>query len=138
VDSYKTGFDSYGTMNASVWRAQSFTTTAAYTITSVKLMLNKNVGAHPGTLHVGIYAVDGSFKPTGTALCSGTLNANNVTEDVAGAWYSISLGAGSALTITTKYAIVCWADADGLVWCMDGSGPVPMLGAMNLSLLTPD
>lgn len=106
--------------------AQIFTPSVAHTITSVKLKLRRH--GLPGTLTVSIKATDGTGKPTGGALCSGTIDGNSVTTDVAGAWYEITLGAGFDLVAAgTQYAIEARAptgDAGNwLQWRGDSSSP---------------
>lgn len=80
------------------WQAQTFTPSDSHTVTSVWVYLGPNNSNGPIT--VGIYDTSGD-KPTGSALCSGT--SASVTSN---AWYYITLGAGTALTASTEYAIV--------------------------------
>lgn len=84
-------------------QAQSFTPAIAHTITSVKLQLYR--AGSPGTITVAIRATDGSGHPTGADLCTGTTNGNTLTTSSAGELREITLGAGTSLTIGTKYAI---------------------------------
>ncbi len=89
------------------WGSQTFTP-AAHTVTSVKI-LSYRVGS-PGTVTVSIRATAGGL-PTGADLCSGTIDGNTFTTDVAGALYEITLGAGTLLAVATLYAIVVRATA---------------------------
>ncbi|MBA7589542.1 hypothetical protein ES708_31627 [subsurface metagenome] len=98
---YITGDDfGYGVYGPN-WEAQTFTPSVAHKITSVKLKLYRR--GSPGTLTVAIKAVDVSHHPTGADLCSGTTNGNTLTEDMAGEWREITLGAGANLNTDTEY-----------------------------------
>jgi hypothetical protein len=59
---------------------------------------------NPGTVTLHVRAVDGSNKPTGADLASGTLNGNSF--DTSAGWQYFDLGAGTALTATVRYAII--------------------------------
>lgn len=102
---YNTGDDDYSDIFYIYPKAQTFTVTNAYLITSVKLKLLK-VGAPTAIATVGIRATDGEGKPTGSNLCSGTIDCATLTTDSNGAWYEITLGDGYSLQAATKYAIV--------------------------------
>lgn len=119
---YNTGDDAAREIYGANWRAQTFTPSTAHQITSVKLLIYRE-GA-PGDLTVSIRATDGSGHPTGTDLCSGTLNANTITTSTSGLWYVITLGAGANLSAGTKYAIVARAltggdSSNGVWWRFD-------------------
>ena len=86
------------------WYAQTFTPALVHKITSVKLRLA--VIGLPGDLTVSIKATDGEGKPTLGDLCFGTTDADTLTNDFAGEWREIALGAGFDLEVDTKYAIV--------------------------------
>lgn len=101
---YNTGDDSFDVCYLANWRAQTFTPLTAHKITNVKLLLYR-IGS-PGTVTVGIRATDGNGQPTGADLCSGTTNGNTLTTSTAGEWREITLGAGTDLSVNTKYAIV--------------------------------
>jgi hypothetical protein len=122
---YNTGDDNHAWLYGTTWVAQSFTPSAAHTITSVKLKLFR-VGS-PGTVTVSIRATDGSGHPTGGDLCSGTTNATTLTNSAPGEWREITLGSGYGLSAGTTYAIVVrvtGGDASNYVWWrMDGSSP---------------
>lgn len=90
------------------WRGMAFTvgtvgTNEAHTLTSIKLLAGR-VNS-PGTLTLNVYADDGSGKPTGASLSSGTINANGFTTDAGGAWQEITMSS-YALQASTKYIIV--------------------------------
>lgn len=119
-DSYTSSDDAGVEITAITWRAQTFTTTSAYTVTDVRLKFYRT--GSPSTVTVGIYATAGSL-PTGAALVTGTMNGNSVTTSVSGEWYTISLGSGTALANATEYAIVVSCAVDGLYWRTDlGNG----------------
>lgn len=94
------------------WNAQVFTPSTAHTIISVQLKLYRT--GSPGTFDVGIYAVDGDGHPdiNSGALCSGSIQGNDLETgvdgaDPTGAWTEITLGDGTILAAYKKYAIVC-------------------------------
>lgn len=99
---------SYTNFYGAYWFCQTWTTTSAYTITGVFLKL-KRAGT-PGTITCSIKEVDGAFKPTGADLCSGTIDGDAISDgDLK--WYKFDFGAGTALSNSTKYAIVVRAPA---------------------------
>lgn len=105
---------SNGVFRDTRYKAQNFTPSISHIITSVTLRLHKVDGGNLGTnITVSIQGVDGSNKPDGTDLVSATLATadvqeyNNTPRD-----FSISLGAGTALTADTKYAIICQVAGD--------------------------
>ena len=100
-----TGDDTVIDIYGQYWRGQTFKSPTAHTITSVKALLYR-IGS-PGTVTVHIRATDGAGKPVGGDLCSGTIDGNSLTTDIAGAWYEITLGAGAALSANTEYAVFC-------------------------------
>lgn len=122
---YITGDDIGWTFHTTAWFAQTFTPSEAHKITSVKLKLYKN--GSPGTITVSIKATDGSGKPTGGDLCSGTTNGNTLPTGSPYEWREITLGAGYDLSADTKYAIVARAlEGDGsnyAGWRFDNSDP---------------
>ena len=71
---------------------------------------------------VSIKAVNGGGDPTGADLASGTLDTSLISG--ARAWYSIELGAETALTKSTQYAIVVRQDgaaANKVLWRYDST-----------------
>ena len=101
---YDSGDNSLIAVFADRWVAQTFTPSAAHTITSVKLKLYRN--GSPGTMHVGIRATNATGQPTGGTLCLGSINGSSLTTDSGGVWYEIDLGGGYPLSASTLYAIV--------------------------------
>jgi len=105
---YNTGEDGFGdVIRPGNWRTQTFTTVAAYTISSVKLFLYRMVAGADGVITVSIRAVDvATGKPTGDDLASGTFNRDILTIDTAGEWKEITFDTAYFLQATTQYAIV--------------------------------
>lgn len=132
---YITGDDGWDMCYLTSWNAQTFTPSTAHKITSVKLLLFR-VGS-PGTVTVSIQGVDVSDHPDGTDLCSGTTSGNTLTEDTAGEWREITLGAGADLDADTKYAIVIRV-LDGTIenyvsWRYDSTDPTYAGGCYEYS-----
>lgn len=104
------------------WYAQTFNTTTSHTINIIRLKLWKE--GTPGTLTVSLRETDGSGHPTGTDLCSGTLNGTLLGPDSPGTWQDIIVDE-CTLTVNTTYAIVCkGTGTDGLNnihWGLDTS-----------------
>jgi len=101
---YTTGCDTPLVNNYLGWLGQTLTPSVSHKITSVKLLLHKS--GSPGTLTVGIRAVDGEGLPTGDDLCSGTTDGDTLTTDTGGEVREITFGAGTSLTASTQYAII--------------------------------
>ena len=103
--------------------SQTFTAPANFDITSVKLKIWKAAGAS-GTMTVELKAVDGSNKPTGAALSSGTIGTGSVTDTAApGAFYEITMSAYT-LVNGTQYALIARADTvapDDFWWRYDNT-----------------
>lgn len=100
---YDTGDDSYSNVRGASWVAQTFTTSGAFTITKVSLLAYR-VGS-PGTVVVSIRATSSGY-PTGTDLCSGSFNGNDLTTDTAGEWAEAIFSSPAALSASTRYAII--------------------------------
>jgi hypothetical protein len=132
---YNTGDDDFIPSYDGRWLAQTFTPSVAHTIASVKLKLSRY--GSPGTVTVGIKATDGSGHPTGSDLCSGTIDGNSLTTVTTGAWYEITLGSGYALSASTKYAIVLRApngdSSNQCRWRRDISSPTYAGGCYEYS-----
>ena len=113
---YNTGDDDKRTSFDVYWRGQTFTPDIAHTITSVKLLCYKYIAFQStvGTVIVSIRATSADL-PTGNDLCSGTTDGDTLTEDAAGEWREISLGAGYSLSASTMYAIVVRAPSGGVL-----------------------
>ena len=82
--------------------AQSFTTTSAYSISSVKILIYRF--GLPETLTVSIREVSGD-DPTGDDLAVSTFDADIITEDTDGEWKEIIFDTPYELAATTKYTI---------------------------------
>jgi hypothetical protein len=123
-DYYNTGDDAGYSLGGAIWFGQSFTTTSAYTLGYIKFKGYKS-SSSPGILTASIFAVDGAFKPTGSALVTGTMDGNSLIQDgtSVGAWYTITLNAGVALANGTMYALVLKCDANYVTWKADTSAP---------------
>jgi hypothetical protein len=98
---YDTGDDSaaieYGTEEV----AQSITVTSYWDITSIEIKIYR-VGS-PGTCALTIYATDGNGHPTGASIRSLGIAEAAISTDPAGAWHTITVSGGQALT-AGKYA----------------------------------
>jgi len=104
---YNTGDNTNNNIYGVIWQAMTFTTGAiGHTITSVKLKMYR-IGL-PSILTVSIRETDVNGHPTGADKTSGTINANDFTENTNGLWYEITL-TEYTLTVSKKYAIVCRA-----------------------------
>ena len=133
-ESYTANDDSAVEIYGQNWSAQSFTTgTEAHSVTSIRLMLYREL--LPGTITVSIKATD-TGDPTGSDLCSGTIDGDTLTTDSAGSWYEIDIDDYS-LEASTQYAIVVRAiagdAANSLWWRMDGSAGAESDGQEELS-----
>lgn len=102
----------YDALPSVFWNAQIFTPSTIHTITSIQLKLYKT--GSPGIFDVGIYTVDGDGHPdiSAGALCSGSIQGNDLGTGVdgagaTGAWVEITLGDGAILAAYKKYSIVC-------------------------------
>jgi len=84
------------------WLCQTFTPASTHKITSLKLKLCR-VGS-PGSGTVSIKATDVDGKPTGGDLCSASIDGNSLPESPEKLGFS--LGAGTNLQASTKYAIM--------------------------------
>ena len=103
---YNTNEDSQVPVYGATWKAQTFTTTVGFKITSVKLLVYK--AGTPGNLTVSIQGVDGSNKPDGSDI-SGlaiTVSPTNYTTTTTGQWVEYTFPTPTALDATTRYAIV--------------------------------
>ena len=101
---YNKGNDDRTGFFGNYWEGQTFTPQTAHKIKSVRLKMYR-IGS-PGDLFVKIRATDGSGKPTGPDLASGSIGSGVITLNTNGAWYEILLGVGANLSAGTKYALV--------------------------------
>jgi len=122
-DYFNTGDDNYAGAFGTSWITQTFTTNSAYTITETHAKLYRE--GSPGTCNLNIYATT-SDHPTGSAIASGSFNGNALTTNTAGEWITVTY-TGTALTSTTKYAIVLncpdGTNPNRVNWRMDASSP---------------
>jgi len=109
-ESYNSGDDGYVSIDQGHWDGQTFTTGAAYSISSVKLLLYRHGSYSPGTVYVTIRAVGGGSLPTGSDLAAGTTDGSTLTTSTAGEWREITFDTPYALSIGTEYAIVVVCD----------------------------
>ena len=103
-ESYAGSDDTTTNINGVNWFTMTFTPSASHTITSVFITFYKE--GSPGTITVSIRATDGAGKPTGSDLASGTTNGNTLPNDPSREKREITLGAGTPLSASTKYAVV--------------------------------
>jgi len=100
-----------------------------FEITKVNLQVRKD---STGFVSVGIYAVDGAGKPTGSALCEmdDDLRYLPASPD----WYDFAFSAGATLSASTQYAIVVHtANTQVRMWWMyDLSDPYGGAGGSSL------
>ena len=103
------------------WEYQTFTTTTAHTVSSVKLYIQRT--GNPGTVTVGIRRTSGG-EPTGNDLGTATYNGNNFA--VTPSWFQFDFSPEIALEVATQYAIVVRAisgdNANNVQWCMVNAG----------------
>jgi|GEM_PF-1973300 len=124
--SYTTGDDSQENISPTYWEAQTFTTGLEQRVRGVWIKVYRSTSQYPGTITVGIRAVDGSGHPTGADLCLGTYNGNSISHFISGDtanWIYIPFTTGVILATGTKYAIVVRAGAEGIYWRNDSSSP---------------
>ena len=100
---YLTGDDSFIHLFGSSWYAQTFTPDTSHQISKVYLKLEKE--GSPGIITVSVRATSAG-KPTGADLASGTRDLDLLSPLSGGSWYDFDLGAGTALTASTLYALV--------------------------------
>ena len=104
--------DNQEAVTSTTWKAMTFTPATNHTIRGVRLAL---YGSSVGSITVSIRATSGGL-PTGGDLCSGTLDGSQLNGTLDGKVYDVSLGAGTALTAGTVYAIVVRAASGTLNW----------------------
>jgi hypothetical protein len=123
-ESYITGDDAQGSIYGNRWRVQTFTPSAAHTVTSVKLMLFRENS--PGTVTVGIRDTSGG-QPTGPDLCSGTTDGDTLPTGSPYEWREITFTSSYALSAGIQYAIVVRAPGGDVSnrawWRVDASSP---------------
>ena len=123
-DYYSTGDEDAVDIYGANWYAQTFTTSEAYSISSVRLKIYRL--GEPGTGTVSIREADDGGDPAGGDLCSGTINANTITTGTGGGWYEIEFSSSYDLEASTQYAVVARAIAGDssnyLAWRYDPTG----------------
>jgi len=110
--------DNQETFTGNNWRAMTFTPATNHTIQGVRLAL---YGSGIGVVTVSIRAT-ASGLPTGSDLCSGTLDGSQLNGTWDGKVYDIPLGDGAALTAGTVYALVVRTASGNLSWRSSPAG----------------
>ena len=108
---YNTGNNDYYSFGATVWYGQTFTTTDAISVSSVKFILGREES--PGTITVSIRAVDVDGKPTGSDLAYGTKDCNSIAVSPLFEWVEITFETPVSLDAATQYAVVIRATEIG-------------------------
>ena len=103
TDSHTATKNDFFGIQGNEYEYQTFTPSVAYPTTSVDLLLYR-VGS-PGTITVELFAVDGSHKPTGSALASGTTSGDTLTTSTDGEYRKITWSSAYSLSASTEYAI---------------------------------
>ena len=116
---YNTDDDTNVTPTSTAWFAMTWTTTSAYSISSVKLKIYRGA-TPPANVIVGIRATSGGL-PTGEDLTSGSIAGAGLLT-TPGQFEEISL-TPYALDDATKYAIVVRVDTVSCGWRVDNSSP---------------
>lgn len=116
---YNTGDDIWITPSVANWYAMTWTTTAAYSITSVKLKLYRG-GTPPANVIVSIRDTVAG-KPSGGDLTSGSIAGVGLTGNP-GIFEEILLTPYD-LEDAKKYAIVVRCDTVSCSWRIDNSSP---------------
>jgi len=111
IDNYNGARTSTATLTGATWISQTFTTTSAYSIQGVGLLLISNT---LGDLTVGIKSVDAAHKPTGNYLTSGTLTSC-IGDNVA-TYYEVVFQTPYALSNGVEYAIVASTPSGSIAW----------------------
>ncbi len=122
-DSYETDASGSVATYGVNWRAQSFTTNSAYTISRVGLYVCRTNTA--GDITVSIRAVDGSHLPTEDDLAIGTVDTTGHSACPTPDWIYVDFNVPYALSNSTEYAIVVrclTGDASNRIsWTYDGA-----------------
>jgi hypothetical protein len=122
-ESYTTGDNSPEDIWGTRWYAQTFTTTSAYSIKGVRLLLFKSSNPS-GNVTVAIRATS-SDLPTGADLVSVSMSAADLVTDTP-TWEYFEFASSYSLSASTTYAIVVRApsgDSSNYVnWRFDSTG----------------
>jgi hypothetical protein len=109
IAQYTTNDDHTGQYaRGTLYLAQSFTAESSVTIKKVWVKLGK-VSSPAGSTMVAIRATNATFYPTGGNLCGGNITTNYISNTAD--WYEFDMGAGTALTSGTSYAVVMFANS---------------------------
>jgi hypothetical protein len=106
-DNWQTGSSDLETEISTITKRSSiFTASSSYTIERFELKLWRENS--PGTITAELYAADGSNKPTGAVLGSGTYNGDTMTTSSTGVWYDFGAMGSYSISSGQKYAIVIY------------------------------
>ena len=120
--------DGHMDVDATLWKAQTFTAGSSYTATKAAIYGGRQ--AAPGDLTLSLYATTGGAGaevPTGSAIATGTLDGDTIIESTAGyyGWLSVKFGTPVALTSGVVYAVVASAQdavaGNDIQWRVDST-----------------
>ncbi len=111
--------------NSAVYIAITFVSQFTYELESCDIRASRPVGVDPGTVTLGLYAVDGSHEPTGAALSEATVVGTTLPETDSpndaptttftfGSPFSIEIGVEYALQL-----VAASAASNVLLWVTD-------------------
>lgn len=147
-ESNEVGAELYYNVYLTTWRAQSFKPSVSHTLTSIKIRADRYDSGDPlSTLNFHIRAVDGTGKPTGSNLSSGTYDGTTLVYGSSFPFPLITVNMSSLILMAgTTYAIVMDAStgdsmevqsdqtanyANGTVWWSTDSGATWSESAAN-------
>lgn len=131
--SYLENDDNQWSATQTTYLGQTFTTPRAGAATQIDLKLWRQSYHTDGNVIVELYATSAS-KPTGVALCSGTLVLNTITVNAPGDWEEVTMVGCPNLTADTMYAIVVhMSDTDWVFWRRDATSATYSGGGRVLS-----
>lgn len=106
------------------YSAQTFTPAFTHQISRVELQV---YGGYEFDVTVGIYETDENGHPTGSSLCSATVDSSGWTSYSGGEWITWIFSTHPILDVGVKYAIVMNSDATGgaVNWRKRGVGSYP-------------
>jgi hypothetical protein len=121
--SYKTGADDDSPdIYSTNWCYQTFTTTTAFDLSTIRLLLYSN--GSPGTVTTYLESVAGG-EPSNTILATGSVVGTSIPAAITGTWTTFTMTT-YAFTALTQYAIVVKCSgsaASHVVWRVDTSAP---------------
>ena len=101
--------------------AMSFTTDGGFDCTKISIYGKRVSGGIGEPLNVAIKAVDGSHKPTGDAVCSGSISSiGDISTDEG--WIEIEMDSPGTLSGVTEYIIVTDKTTADVIWYGDAAG----------------